>query len=203
MNQRRLYLSLLVAAAVLSAVGCRGRRYADMFYQEPSTPEPLGTYVDEPFRIQEENAEASKYVIYQHEFKLNRSDDDDILSGLRLNEEGEDHVRRIAENLRNSSPYAAPYTVIVERSRTSERVDTRFGYPVHYNAQLDNRRRSVVVSALVAMGIENADELVVVAPAFAVGITGREAERAYRQGMRFSGGGLGGGGNFGGGGFGR
>jgi hypothetical protein len=154
-----------------------------MFYEEPPTPVTLGTYVDEPFKIQEENAEASKFVIYQHEFELNDSDSGDVLNGLRLNEEGEDHVRQIAGNLR----HVVPCQVIIERSRTSEKADSRYGYPVNYNAQLDNRRRAVVVNALVAMGIESADEIVVVSPAYAEGLTGREAERAYRRGMRFNG----------------
>jgi len=206
MSHCRLFYSLVVLAVVLSAVGCR-RRDADLFYEQPPPPVVLGTYVDEPFEIQERNAEASKFVIYAHEFRLNDNDevvgDGDILNGLRMNEDGQDHLRQIAANLRHGSPYA----VIVERSRTSERADSRYGYPVNYNAQLDNRRRSIVVNALVAMGIENASALVIVAPAYAEGITGREAERAYRRGMYFGGangsrgfGNLGG--NFGGG-FGR
>ena len=192
MIQPRLFCALVVLAVASGAAGCRGHRYAHIFYQEPPPPATLGTHVDAPFRIQEENAEASKFVVYQHEFKLNDSQDGDVLNGLRLNEAGQDHLRRIAENLRRGSPY----TVIVERSRTSERADSRFGYPVNYDAQLDNRRRSVVVNTLVAMGIENADEVVVVAPAYAEGLTGREAERAYRRGMQSNN--NGGNGNFGG-----
>ena len=204
MSHCRLFYFLVVLAVVLSAVGCR-RRDADLFYEQPPPPVVLGTHVDEPFEIQERNAEASKFVIYSHEFRLNDNDeevgDGDVLNGLRMNEDGQDHLRQIAASLRNGSPYA----VIVERSRTSERADSRYGYPVNYNAQLDNRRRSVVVNALVRMGIENADEIVVVTPAFAEGLTGREAQRAYRRGMQFNnyGGGAGGFGNNGGfGGFG-
>lgn len=201
MNHSHLQVVCLVIASIASVCGCRGRGNANEFLQETPPPVTLGTYVDAPLRIQEENAEASKYVIYQHEFKLNQSEQGDVLNGLRLNEDGEDHVRRIAENLRRG----VPYQVIIERSRTSERADTRYGYPVHYDPQLDNRRRLVVVNALIAMGIENADELVVVSPAYAEGLTGREAERAYRRGLGFQGQGGGYGGSGGGfsGGFGR
>ena len=197
MNHCRLQVFCVVFVSLLSVVGCRGRRNADDFYQETPPPVALGTYVDAPLRIQEENAEASKFVVYQHEFKLNQGEPGDVLDGLRLNEEGEDHLRRIAENLRRG----APYQVIIERSRTSERADTRYGYPVHYDPQLDNRRRLVVVHALIAMKIKNADELVVVSPAYAEGLTGREAERAYRRALNLQdGGGYGNFGSFGGGG---
>jgi hypothetical protein len=206
MNHAHLKVLCVVLVSIMSVVGCRGRRCANLFYQEPPTPDTLGTHVDSHMRIQEENAEASKFVVYQHEFQLNKGEAGDVLDGLRLNEEGEDHVRQIAGNLRQ----VVPCQVVVERSRTSERADTRYGYPVHYNAQLDNRRRMVVVNALVAMGIENADELVVVSPAYAEGLTGREAERAYRRGLNaFNRNGSGSNGRFGGfggggrGGFGR
>jgi hypothetical protein len=128
-------------------------------------------------QIQEENAEASKFVIYDHEFKLASAEDGKMKGTYYLNEDGEDHVREIAANLREG----VPYPVIVQRSRSSARPDTTYKYPVHHNVALDNQRREVVVKSLQAMGIENADEVVVVAPALAPGLDGFEAERAYRS----------------------
>jgi len=88
--------------------------------------------------------------------------------------------------------------VVVERSQTSAKAGTKYQYPVHFNPELDMKRREVVVRALTRMGIADADTRVVVAPAFAQPLTGNEAQSAYATGL--SGGGLGGGGGgFGGG----
>ncbi|MEE2707723.1 MAG: hypothetical protein VX988_11780, partial [Planctomycetota bacterium] len=51
------------------------------------------------------------------------------------------------------------------------------------NPRLDFKRREVVVRALAQMGIPDADQRVVIAPAFAQPYTSREAERAYRGGV--------------------
>jgi hypothetical protein len=179
-RKRTIWLSLLVTGSgLLAGGGCHGHKYASLFYQEPPPPTVLGTEVDDVMRIQEENAEASKFVIYQHEFQLNESNDGEAVGGIRLNEDGEDHLRRIAQNLRSGTPYP----VIVERSRTTSKAGTEFGYPVHFNTQLDLQRRTVVVKTLQEMGIEDAEQLVVVAPALTPGITEFEAERAYRRGL--------------------
>jgi len=78
-------LSMLLAAA-----GCTT---PSLFYQPPPPPEMLGTKVDQLMQTQEENAEASKFVIYQHEFELNKSREGEMGRGIRLNEYGEDHVQ--------------------------------------------------------------------------------------------------------------
>lgn len=197
------HLVVMACLAATVASGCQGNsKY--QFYQEPPPPPVLGAYVDNPMQIQEENAEASKFVIYDHEFRLAEAEDGKMKGTYYLNEDGEDHVRKIAENLRQG----VPYPVIIERSRSSAKPDTTYKYPVHRNAKLDNQRREVIVKSLQAMGIEQADEVVVVAPALTPGLDGFEAERAYRSSTaRFGGGqgigGLGGFGGFGGlGGFG-
>ena len=182
---------------LLAAAGCTS---PSLFYQPPLPPEMLGTKVDQLMQTQEDNAEASKFVIYQHEFELNEMREGRFADGLRLNAYGEDHVREIAENLR----MGAPYPVVVERSQTSPKPGTQYRYPVHYNPDLDMQRREVIVRALTRMGIADADMRVVVAPAFAQPLNGNEAENAYGVGMSGGfGGGVGGGfGGFGGGGFG-
>lgn len=155
------------------------------FYQPPPPPQPLGTVSDSIWQQQEANAEASDFVIYQHEFTLNTA---------RLNTEGEDHVKKIAVRLKQGQQFP----VIIERSMTTPRATTEYQYPVHPNPELDMQRRAVVVRSLQVLGVEDAENMVVVSNALAEGYTGYEAEQAYNQGI--IGGGFGGfGGGFGGG----
>jgi hypothetical protein len=131
---------------------------------------PLGTQSDDIWRRQVAGASASQFVVYQHEFEKD---------GIRLNTDGEDHVRSIAARLRcgESMP------VIVEKSMTSKRLDTKYQYPIHPNPELDMKRRQVVVGALMTFGVPNADQCVVVAFALAPGITATEAAKAYNRGQ--------------------
>jgi hypothetical protein len=170
-----------------------------MFYQPPSAPEILGSKVDQLMQAQEENAEAAKFIVYQHEFQLNFEHDARKVRGIRLNEYGEDHLKRIAQSIRGG----APYPVIVERSQTTIRPETEFKYPIHYNPDLDMQRREVVIRALNKMGIPDADSRVVVSSSFAQPLTGVEAEQAYYSTFNNWGGGGwgGGGGGWGGGGW--
>ena len=85
------------------------------------------------------SAEASKFVVYVHEFELNGSRNG-AATGYRLNTYGEDHVKQIAAALLAG---ATPQYVIVERSWTSTRDNTRFQYPIHVNDYLDMKRREV------------------------------------------------------------
>ena len=200
-------LGLGLAVALSAAGGCAHGDKAAVYYEPPSPPPMLGAAVDELNHAQEENAEPAKFIIYQHEFQMNEVVDGRNVGGVRLNEYGEDHVKRIADALKQG----APWPVIVERSQTSARPDTEFQYPVHFNPELDLKRREGVVRALVRMGIADAEERVVVAPSFAQPITAEEAERAYyrgtsgRTGAGFGGGfggfGVGGSGGIGGFGF--
>lgn len=187
-RRRRLWIGLFTA---LTAAGCMNRQRIAAFYTPPA-PSMLGAEVDEINRAQEENAEAAKFIIHQHEFQLNDVVDGVNVGGVRLNEYGEDHVKRIADELRQG----APWPVVIERSRTSARTETEFHYPVHFNPELDLRRREAVVRALVRLGVPDAEERVVVAPSFAQPLTSEEGERAYYRGMS---GGYGGYGGYGGG----
>ncbi|HND51704.1 MAG TPA: hypothetical protein PLV92_04885 [Pirellulaceae bacterium] len=159
----------------LGLLGCASDRNCNI-----SPPRTLGAGIDETFRIQEENAEAAKYVIYMHEFKLNESKPAGTnTGGWRLNEYGEEHVRQIAVNIKRGDSYP----IVVARSQTSSREDTEFGFPIHYNDDLDARRRHVVVAALQALGVPDADERVVVATPTAEGLEGIQAIRAYNRSM--------------------
>lgn len=147
-------------------------------------------------RQQEENAEPAKFIIYSHEFELNRPGPDGRARGWRLNEYGEDHLKQIASSLKQG----VDFPVVVERSQTSTRTGSEHQYPVHFDQELDQRRRKVVVAALELLGVVPADPLVVISPSFAEGLSGAEAARAYSRGYNSSGGGGAGGGGAGGGG---
>ncbi|MGA2066199.1 MAG: hypothetical protein ABSG86_14585 [Thermoguttaceae bacterium] len=140
----------------------------------PPTP-PLGTLSDPIWRRQEIAGAASEFVVYQHEFELN---------DVHLNLGGEDHVKAIAARLHAG----AALPVVVERGMTSVRADSQFKYPVHPSSELDLQRRDVVVRALVAMGIPDAEQRVLVAPAMAEGQTATEAARSYSHGLGRTGG---------------
>lgn len=178
MTQPLTKIAILVFAGTAALAGC-ARRDATLYYDPPPPPEVLGTKNDIINERQEANAEASKYIVYMHEFELNDYANGENLGGVRLNEAGEEHVNRIAHNLRRG----VPFPVVIERSNTSAWPATKFGYAVHYNPRLDFKRREVVVRVLAQMGIPDADQRVVIAPAFAQPYTSREAERAYRGGV--------------------
>lgn len=167
--------------------GCAYRRGGFGFFNAPSGYPPQGTLSDPLWQTQEDNAEPSKFVVHQHEWTLNTT---------RLNSAGEDHLKQIAARINAGQNFA----VILERSDTSVRETTEFHYPIHVNAELDMRRREVLVQALTMMGVADANQRVVVSMPIVRGYYDFEAERAYYRGY---GGNQGGNGNFGGnGGFG-
>ena len=163
------------AAIVLATVACviaalvTGCKSHEECYERP-TLAPLGAVSDPIWKNQEANAEASELVVYQHEF---------MRDAEWLNHAGEDHVKQIAERMRSEQDLP----VVVEQSMTSPLVGAEYPYPVHPNVELDMRRREIVVRSLTALGIPDAEQRVVVAPAFTDGVTGSEAESAYRQGL--------------------
>ncbi|MGY8766846.1 MAG: hypothetical protein ACKVH8_00275 [Pirellulales bacterium] len=115
---------------------------------EPAPPQTLGAEVDQINQTQEENAEASKFVIYQHEFELNT----DRSAGWKLNYAGEDHLKQIAANV--STGVDMP--IVIERSTTSVKSETEYEYPIHLNDELDQKRRKVVVAVMLALGVTDA-----------------------------------------------
>ncbi|QDU99202.1 hypothetical protein [Lignipirellula cremea] len=184
----------LPAALCLAPLGCQHGHGSFMRPLAPA-PAPLGSVIDQINMTQETNAEMSKFVIYAHEFELN----DNGVGSWKLNEYGQDHVKRIAANLNKGDDFL----VIVERSQTSIKPGTVYELPVHFNEDLDRKRRQVIVASMIALGVPGAADRVVVAPAFAEGLNAGEAAAANARGSQGFGGGYGGfGGGFGGGGFG-
>ncbi len=196
-TSRRHFLTLIRQGCLLATpvllLGCRATPPAG----SPMQPAPLGHVVDEANRRQEENAEAAKLIVYTHEFELNKPrrksptpwqeemdlNDKGIVReslephGFRLNEYGVEHVQQIAASLLGTQP--GDRTVIIERSETSKHWNTLYHYPVHFNQRLDAERRQVVVDALRALGVEEPERSVVIAPAFPEGLESTEAIQAY------------------------
>ncbi len=153
-------------------------------------PAPIGTISDQYWTQQETNGEAWKSIIFQHEFKKN---------GVRLNWAGEDHVKQIAAQMQRNREFP----VVIERSTMTADPTAKYKYPVNPNPELDMKRREVIVQALVALGVPDAAERVVVGPDFTPGLTSQQAESAYYRSLINNGTGQFGGGfgGFGGGGF--
>lgn len=204
----QLTLGVLVVLDLMMLAGCRALPPGG----SPIVPVPLGSVVDEANRMQEENAEPAKFIVYCHEFELNKPFElpndiadspefqrvpQSILRGFRLNPFGQDHVKMIAYELSQGS-YPQ---VVVERSRTSKQWLTRHRYPVHWNAELDEHRRQIVIAALESFGVQDPAKMVVVAPAYPFGLDAEEAAQAYQTTLFNNSGSGGGGGRGGGGGF--
>jgi hypothetical protein len=197
-RNRSVAMMLGAAAAIVLIVACsngcarwRGRYMVTQPLPLPNPPAPLGSTVDPYFQLQEQGGEARDFIIYEHEFEEDTA---------RLTADGEDHMRQIAARVAQSH-----FPVIVQQSKIAAKRGTKYEYPVHPNPELDSQRLQVVVRGLSMMGVANAAQRAVVAPALSPGYTSTEGERAYNEGIWSSGyGGFGGGaGGFGGfGGFG-
>ncbi len=185
-DTRRAAKFAIIGAVLLLTTGCQLMRRAQQLYVPPPPPTQLGTISDGIWASQERGAEASDFVLYQTEFKIDSD---------RMNDAGLDHLKQIAARLQSGQDFP----VVVEQSLSGVREDTTYKYPIHPNSELDMQRRDFVVKALELLTIADAEERVVIAPAFSPGTTAPEAARAYQQGLSGFGGGLGGlGGGFGG-----
>ncbi len=166
----RLVAICALCSASLLMSGCGHYELAKHLYQPPEPQYPVGKRVIDPiWRMQEANAEASKFVVHMHEFGL---------EDAQLNWAGMDHVKQIAVRLRAGQDFP----VVIERSLSSAKEGTEYQYRVHPNPELDMERREVIVRSLSALGVPHADERVVVSPAFTPGYMQNEAEQAYNTG---------------------
>lgn len=166
-NLRRAWLS---GACFVAVAGCSTTDTTVRQHYSAERVPALGQVSDTIWQDQEVNAEASKFVIYGHEFQRGIA---------RLNLGGEDHVKQIAARLQEG----VPFPVVIERSMNSP-APSEHQYPVNPNPALDNERRTMVVAALRLMGVEDAEQRVVVAPAFSESATSQEAEAAYLRGLQ-------------------
>jgi hypothetical protein len=207
------YIVVGFAVVLFSVSGCKSQPPGG----EPMSSNVLGSVTDEIMRTQEDNAELAKLIVYVHEFESNtptRSQSDaesgfgnmidegfqylapDQVRGFRFTPYGQDHIRQIADHLRDCSQQFgmqqiinAREQVVVERSESSKLWSSQHRFPVHFNPELDEFRRRMVVRALQTYGIPNADQLVVIAPAFPQGLNGQEAAATYSRAYNANGGG--------------
>lgn len=146
--------SVLVGVGCLLLMGCQScppRCQGDgPAYDRPF---PQGQVTDAHWETQETNAQASDFILYDHEFVDNTA---------QLTPLGEKHLQQIAMRLNY-----VPFPVVVEQS-----VDNK-------NRQLDASRRMAVLDRLARLGLGKIDQRVIVAPAIAEGITAIEGEAAY------------------------
>ena len=153
---------LIAAGASLSAIGCQhgGHGHCGGWFGRHKDkgpahdrPFPVGQNSDSFWETQQTNAEAADFVFYDHEFKGNTAE---------LSPGAKKHLEQVALRLEH-----VPFPVVIEQSQHNAR------------PALDEARRQTIVQQLGRMGVVNVEGRVVVANAFAEGITAVEAENAY------------------------
>jgi len=192
--RRLMGVSLILCAASLAGCqtcGCWRDRLCGWWSYNAglSVPEtlPLGSTVRAHYHTMQTNAEAADFILHDHDF---------VGATAELTPAGRDRILEIAARARS-----APFPVLVERCCNNS------------NPELDSHRRTIVAQILNDHGIPEADQRVIVSPAYGMGITAMEGEldfyqNTYSRGAGgFGGGGFGGtgagfGGGFGGGGLG-
>jgi hypothetical protein len=116
-------------------------------------PFPLGQVTDSFWEAQQTNAEAADFIFYDHEFKGNTAE---LAPGAKK------HLMSVALRLEH-----VPFPVVIEES------------PHNRTPELDQARRRMIIEQLGRLGIDKAEERVVISNAFAEGFTAIEGERAY------------------------
>lgn len=143
-------LTLLSLGLLTIAVGCgRNQRRAPA----SDRPFPLGAVTDAIWESQQTNAEASDFIFYDHEF---------VGDTAQLAPAAKKHLMQVALWLEH-----VPFPVVIEESEHNAR------------PELDQQRRKTVVEQLARIGVENAEGRVVIANAYAAGLTAMEGESAY------------------------
>ncbi len=116
-------------------------------------PFPLGQVTDSIWETQETNAEAADFIFYDHEF---RGDTAELGPGAKR------HLESVALRMEH-----VPFPIVIEQSMFDAK------------PKLDQVRRKKIVEELARLGVPDSAGRVVVAPAFAEGVTAIEAESAY------------------------
>jgi hypothetical protein len=197
----------LVILACVSCGGCRTTpgaasgedgRPGDVAYSK--TPQPIGTSSRRHFARQEQYAEDSDFVVYQHEW---------FNGGLSLGPGGRRHVRQLVQRMDHEQ-----FVVVVEPVEPDLPLHRDVDVAVAEAGKTDAGRRGALVKLLESSGVTDADSRVVIGWPRGEGLRGDEAPRVFRRlnsGVRgggafggggggMGGGGMGGGGGFGGGG---
>jgi hypothetical protein len=116
---------------------------------------PLGSTVRSHYQVMQTNAEASDFIIYQHEF---------MGETAQLTPDGKDHILEIAARMRS-----APFPVLIERTWNNA------------DPELDAHRRNLVAQILTDLGNPDAQQRTVVATSYGPGYNDLQAEPMYFQ----------------------
>ena len=122
---------------------------------------PLGSINRSHYHAMQSNAEATDFVINQHEF---------IGETAELTRDGRDHLLEVGARMRS-----APFPVLVERSTNNE------------TPELDAERRVAVARYLSEMGNPDADQRTIVSTAYSRGLNSFEGEMDYYRQFNFRG----------------
>jgi hypothetical protein len=171
---RNTVLVVPVAVALFVMTSLSGCHKTNCDFMGDITPQPIGTISDPIWQTQEANAEASDFVIYENEWDGNSA---------VLTDSGKSHVKQIA-----TRAIEQRFPIIVEKSSRTRLPDTQFQFPIHNDPQLDIVRRSLIVEALIVLGIDDADSRVVVGNELSTGFFAFEGQRVIR-GLSIGGGG--------------
>lgn len=120
--------------------------------RSPSVPDvyPLGAVNRAHYETMRANGQAADFILHQFDF---------VGSTSELSPAGKDHVLEIAPRARS-----VPFPILIERTENNA------------NPALDEHRRASIVQVLIDLGIGDAQQRTIVAPAYGTGLSGREAE---------------------------
>jgi hypothetical protein len=112
---------------------------------------PLGAVNRAHYQAMQANGEAADFILHLNDFVGTTSE---------LTPAGKDHVLEIA-----ARGHSVPFPILIERSENNS------------SPALDEQRRASIVRVLTDLGIADAQQRTLVAPAYGKGLSGREAER--------------------------
>lgn len=141
--------SALVLGALLTTAGCNNRGKYDI--PSGAIPQPAGTYVKLHTDRMAQNAEASDFIFFMHEWTP---------GGISLGPAGQRHLLAATARL-----VSEQYTIVIEPSR---------------DPALDEKRRAAVAKYLLENQIPDAENRVLVAVPNAEGIFAEETPRIFR-----------------------
>lgn len=151
---------LLALGLLVPLAGCANPGEPCAFDKCPNLPpgampQASGSYLRRIQDVQSTKAEADDFVVYKHEW---------YLGGTQLGPYGRYHLQQVAQRLPN-----VPFHVTVQ------------GTP---DGKLNEQRRQEIVKSLLAAGVNDAEQRVVVGYPEAEGLYGDEAALAFTQMMQ-------------------
>jgi hypothetical protein len=148
-------LSIAASLGLSAAAFCGGCGWHSE-YRAPSVPDvyPLGAVNRAHYQTMQNNGAAADFILHQNDFSGTTSE---------LSPAGKDHLLEIA-----ARAHSVPFPVVIERTENNA------------NSTLDEQRRASIAQVLADLGVPDAHQRTVVAPAYSKGLTGPEVEAAAR-----------------------